>query len=113
MSLTFIDTNAIAREHTPHGDFKEILNEKLAGAKNVISSLRWLDKGESLDAGDEKHNLYYFMDGTAKVTLAGKDYDVPKGGGIYLQPTESASIAGDEGGVKILQLAVPVIAPKY
>ena len=109
MSLTFIDTNAIPREHTAHGDFKEILNEKLAGAKNIITTLRWLDKGESLAIGDAKHNLYYFVEGGAKVTLAGKDYDVPKGGGIYLQPTETASIAGIEGGVKVLQLAVPVI----
>ena len=110
MSLTFIDTNAIPREHSAHGDFKEILNEKLAGAKNVIGSLRWLDQGDKLDAGDAKHNLFYFIEGSAKVTLAGKDYDVPKGGGIYLQPSETASIAGAPGGVKILQLAVPVIA---
>jgi hypothetical protein len=110
MSLTFIDTNKIAREHTAQGDFKEILNEKLAGAKNVVGSLRWLDKGQSVDAGDEKHNLYYLMEGTAKITLGGKSYDVPKGGGIYLQPAEKASIEGLDSGVKLLQLAVPVIA---
>ncbi len=110
MSLTFIDTNGIAREHTAHGDFKEILNEKLAGAKNVVGSLHWLDAGDKLDAGDGKHNLYYFMEGAAKIVLAGKDYDVPKGGGIYLQPSETASIEGAADGVKILQLAVPIIA---
>ncbi|MEI6281524.1 MAG: hypothetical protein WCP82_02225 [Alphaproteobacteria bacterium] len=111
MSLTFIDTNSIPREHTAHGDFKEILNEKLAGAKNVVSSLHWLNEGEKLGAGDAKHNLFYFIEGSAKVTLAGKDYDVPKGGGIYLQPSETASIAGAADGLKMLQLAVPVIAP--
>ena len=111
MSLTFIDTNAIPREHTAHGDFKEILNEKLAGAKNVVGSLHWLNEGDKLDAGDGKHNLFYFIEGAAKVTLAGKDYDVPKGGGVYLQPSETASIAGTAAGLKMLQLAVPVIAP--
>ncbi len=59
MSLTFIDTNAIPREHSAQGDFKEILNEKLAGAKNVVGSLHWLDKGQKIAAGDAKHNLYY------------------------------------------------------
>ncbi len=50
------------------------------------------------------------MEGSAQITLGGKDYDVPRGGGIYLQPSESASIEGGAEGVKILQLAVPVIA---
>jgi hypothetical protein len=109
MSLTFIDTNNIAREHSAQGDFKEILNEKLAGAKNVIGSLHWLDKGVTLDAGDAKHNLFYLMEGGAKITLGGKAYDVPKGGGIYLQPSETATIEGVDGGTKMLQLAVPVI----
>ena len=79
--------------------------------KNVIATLHWLDAGDSLDAGDAKHNMFYLMEGAAKITLAGKDYDVPKGGGIYLQPTETASIAGVGEGVKMLHLAVPVIAP--
>ena len=41
MSLTFIDTNKISHAKLPgSGEFAEILNDQLCGAKNVVGSLR-------------------------------------------------------------------------
>ena len=39
MKTTFIDTNKLPRVETPEGEVAEILNGKLAGAKNVIQRL--------------------------------------------------------------------------
>jgi glyoxylate utilization-related uncharacterized protein len=111
MSLTFIDTNKI-----PHstlagsGEFAEVLNGKLCGAKNVVGSLRWLHSGEKLDVRSDAntHQLVYLMEGEAKITLDSKDHEVKKGSGIYLGPSESASIR--QAGVaplKLFHLVVP------
>lgn len=109
MSLTFIDTNALPREHTAQGDMKTVLNEELAGAKNVNAKLRWLKDGETYEAvADDKHQLVYLMEGQAKVKLDGKDYDIAKGSGVYLGPSETASITAIAGGeAKLFQLVVP------
>ena len=47
MTTTFIDTNKIARTKSPgQGEFAEVLNQALCGAKNVLGMLRWLKAGE-------------------------------------------------------------------
>src|SRR3984885_14527024 len=92
-SLTFIDTNKLPRVKTPQGEATEILNGPLVGAKNVLGTLRWLQSGESFTAPLEgKHQLIYLMDGKGVIKLDGKDYDVAKGAGVYLGPTETATI---------------------
>src|SRR5579862_8520241 len=95
MSLTFIDTEKIPRkEALGSGEFAEILNDKLCGAKNVVGTLRWLHQGEQYEArsGDGVHQLIYLLEGQGIITLNGKDHQVEKGAGIYLGPTESARI---------------------
>ena len=96
-STTFIDTNR--RPHVrlggPQGEAAEILNRELCGAESVVGKLRWLGRGERFDAQsyEDKHQLIYLMEGEAVITLAKKDYQVAKGAGVYLGPSESASIA--------------------
>jgi glyoxylate utilization-related uncharacterized protein len=108
MSLTFIDTNALAREHTAQGDMKTVLSDELAGAKNINAKLRWLKDGETYDAvADDKHQLVYLVEGKASVRLDGKDYEISKGSGVYLGPSETASITGAGGEAKLFQLVVP------
>jgi len=111
MALTFIETNKLPRVATPQGVATEVLNQALCGAKNVLGTLRWLKDGEKYDAkASDKHQLIYLMDGGGRISLGGKDYDVPKGGGVYLGPSESASIAPAAGdSVKLFHLEVPQI----
>ena len=110
-TTTFIDTNSLARVQTPEGEATEILNQALCGAKNVLGTLRWLKSGESYTAPPEgKHQLIYLMEGRGTIRLAGKDYDVAKGAGVYLGPTETATIRAAEGAsIKAFHLAVPPI----
>lgn len=111
MSLTFIDTNKISHSKTPgSGEFAEVLNNQLCGAKNVVGSLRWLHPGEKLDVRSDgnTHQLVYLMDGEAKISLDSKDHAVSKGAGIYLGPSESATIKqSGAGAVKLFHLVVP------
>ena len=37
--LTFIDTNKLSRQITAEGEFTEVLNRDLCGAKNVVAAL--------------------------------------------------------------------------
>jgi len=109
MTTTFIDTTKLPRVHTPQGDMTEVLNEQLVGAKNVKAIVRWLDDGQVLDAkASEKHQLLYFMTGDGVINLDGKDYDVRKGGGVYLKPSEGASIKA-KGALKVFHLVVPQV----
>ena len=110
-NTTFIDTNKLPRKQTSEGELTEILNKELVGAKNVHGSLRWLKSGEKFkaDAGD-KHQLIYLMEGKGRINLENKDHDVTKGMGIYLGPSETATISADPGStVKIFHLVVPQI----
>jgi len=109
--LTFIDTKSLPRVKTPQGEMTEILNKELCGAKNVLGTLRWLKPGEQFKAaGSEKHQLIYLMEGQGKIRLDNKDYDVAKGAGVYLGPTEGATIeAGGSGPLKLFHLVVPKI----
>lgn len=106
----FIDTKTLPRTKTPEGEFTEILNGALAGAKNVLGVLRWLQPGESFkaDAGD-KHQLVYLMEGNGRINLEGKDHDVTKGMGIYLGPSENATVSATGSSVKLFHLTVPKI----
>jgi len=111
MSLTFIDTNEISHSKQPGaGEFAEVLNDKLCGAKNVVGSLRWLHPGEKLDVRSDvnTHQLVYLMEGEATITLDAKDHAVKTGSGIYLGPSESATIrqAGTSS-LKLFHLVVP------
>ncbi len=109
--LTFIDTNKLARVKTPEGEVTEILNRELCGAKNVVAALRWLKSGEKFNAeASNKHQLLYLMEGKGSIRLNEKNYDVSKGAGVYLGPSESATIQPAEGAsLKLLYLVVPKI----
>jgi hypothetical protein len=107
----FIDTNKLPREKSGAGEFTEILNEELAGAKNVVGTLRWLNSGEKYEAAPiDKHQLLYLMEGNGRINLKSKDYEVAKGAGVYLGPSETATIqAADGASVKLFHLVVPRI----
>jgi glyoxylate utilization-related uncharacterized protein len=111
MSLTFIDTNKIGHTKAPgEGEFAEILNSQLCGAQNVVGSLRWLHPGEKLEvrSDKDKHQLVYLMEGEAKITLDSKDHAVNKGSGVYLGPSESATIKqAGAAPLKLFHLVVP------
>ena len=111
MSLTFIDTNKLPRKAVPGaGEVTEVLNQALCGAKNVSGSLRWLKTGEKFKAeASNKHQLIYLMDGRGRIKLDNKNYDVTKGAGIYLGPSETASIEASGGTLKLFHLIVPKI----
>src|ERR1035437_7277430 len=68
MPTTHIDTNEIPRAALPgSGEFAEILNNRLCGAKNVVATLHWLGSGEHLDSRSDPntHQLLYLMEGEA------------------------------------------------
>lgn len=111
MSLTFIDTNTLPRKTAPgQGEMTEVLNEALCGAKNVVASLRWLKAGDVFQADvTDRHQLVYLMDGSGRITLEGKSYDVTKGAGVYLGPSERAAIEAMNGSLKLFVLVVPKI----
>ncbi len=111
MALTFIDTNKLPRQKTPQGEVTEIMNRALCGAKNVHGALRWLKAGEKFDAAaSDQHQLIYLMEGQGKINLDNRDYDVSRGAGVYLGPSESAAIqAGAGASVKLFHLIVPRI----
>lgn len=110
-TTTFINTNELPRVKTPHGEFTEILNSQLVGAKNVLGTLRWLPSGETfIPELVEKHQLIYLMEGQGTISLDNKDYPVTKGAGVYLGPSETASIQAGGGTVlKLFHLIVPQI----
>jgi glyoxylate utilization-related uncharacterized protein len=107
----FIDTNKLPRVKTPQGEATEILNEQLAGAKNVLGTLRWLKSGERYKTDTtDKHQLLYLMEGKGSIHLENKEHEVSKGMGVYLGPSETATIqAADGASVKIFHLVVPQI----
>ncbi len=110
-STTFIDTNTLPRVKTPQGEVTEILNHDLVGAKNVLGMLHWLTSGEAFQPEiTPKHQLIYLMEGKASITLDGKDYEVARGAGVYLGPSETATIRATDGAsAKLFHLVVPQI----
>jgi mannose-6-phosphate isomerase-like protein (cupin superfamily) len=111
MSTTHIDTNSIQRTNVNgQGQFAEILNKELCGAENVVGSLRWLKKGErfSVKPLKDSHQLVYLMEGEGVIELEKKTYDVKRGAGIYLGPSETASIShAGSSQLKLFHLVVP------
>jgi glyoxylate utilization-related uncharacterized protein len=111
MSLTYIDTNKVPHTKLPgSGEFAEILNDKLCGAKNVVGSLRWLHPGEELDVRSDKntHQLVYLMQGEATITMDSKDHSVRKGAGVYVGPSESVTVKQSGAApLKLFHLVVP------
>jgi quercetin dioxygenase-like cupin family protein len=110
-TLTFIDTNKLPRVKTPDGEVSEVLNDALVGARNVLGMLHWINPGQTFHTeATNKHQLIYLMEGKGKIRLDNKDYEVGKGNGVYLGPSETASIqAGQGGSVKLFHLVVPQI----
>ena len=112
MSLTFIDTNKLAKKSTAgQGEVTEVLNEKLCGAHNVHGSLRWLKPAETFRPQTvNKHQLIYLREGKGRILLNDRDYDVAKGAGIYLGPSETATIEASAGAsLKLFHLVVPQV----
>lgn len=114
MATQFIDTNKIAPVALKgnHGKYAEILNNALCGAKNVVASLHWLDSGQDFSAANDAstHQVLYLMEGSGKIRLDGKDYDVGKGAGVYLGPSEAATISQTGAGpLKLFHLTVPKV----
>jgi quercetin dioxygenase-like cupin family protein len=111
MTTTFIRTGDCAkRKIAGIGEVAEIMNQQLCGAKNGLGMLRWLAKGDKLDARSKQneHQLVYLMEGQAVIALNGKDYEVGKGAGIYLGPNEQASVRHAGGApLKLFHLVVP------
>jgi uncharacterized cupin superfamily protein len=107
----FIDTNKLPRNQTSEGEMTEILNNELAGAKNVLGTLRWLKPGEKFSAAAaDKHQLIYLMEGEGSITLEQKEHAAKKGMGVYLGPSETATIQAAPGGsLKLFHLIVPQI----
>lgn len=111
MAITHIKANEIPRAALPgSGEFAEILNNRLCGAKNVVAALHWLRNGEHLDARCDQntHQLLYLMEGEATIVLGSQEHRVGKGGGVYLGPSESARInhAGSAP-LKLFHVVVP------
>ena len=115
MANTYIDTNQLPHANpSGPGEYVEVLNNALCGARNVVGSLRWLKKGEAYAAECDArtHQLLYVMEGHGAITLNDKDHEVAKGHGIYLGPSESARIAQrGQTPLKIFQLVVPKQRP--
>jgi glyoxylate utilization-related uncharacterized protein len=112
MSTTHIDTNTISRKKLKggQGQVAEIVNQALCGAKNVLGMLRWLSDGEHFAAEplEDTHQLLYLMDGDGVISLGDDNVEVHQGAGVYLGPTETASIRHAGGStLKLLHLVVP------
>jgi quercetin dioxygenase-like cupin family protein len=114
MTTTFIKTGDCAKKKTPGaGEVAEIMNQQLCGAKNGLGMLRWLGSGDKLDARSKpnEHQLVYLMEGKGVITLNGKDYEVGKGAGIYLGPSEAATVRpAGAAQLKLFHLVVPKLA---
>jgi hypothetical protein len=112
MATTRIDTKAIARSRAiGAGEYAEILNRELCGARNVTGVLRWLGDGDRFEAKalPDTHQLLYLVEGEGVISLNGTDYEVNKGAGIYLGPAESAGIAHrGTATLKLFHLIVPI-----
>ena len=114
MTTTFIRTGDCAKRRIAGaGEVAEVMNEKLCGAKNGLGMLRWLAKGDQLDARSKsnEHQLVYLMEGQAVIALNGKDYEIGKGAGIYLGPGEAATLRPTGAAtLKLFHLVVPKLA---
>ena len=111
MSLTFIDTNKLPKK-TSAGEGRSCRGAECGSLRtqNVHGSLRWLKSTETFKAdATDKHQLIYLMDGKGSIRLNDHDYEVGKGGGIYLGPSEAATIQALDATLKLFHLVVPKI----
>jgi quercetin dioxygenase-like cupin family protein len=110
-NTVFIDTNKLPRKATPQGELTEILNSELVGAKNVLGMLRWLKSGEKFHAeAGNKNQLIYLMEGEGSITLEKQEHQIKKGMGVYLGPSETATLQAAPGAsLKLFHLVVPQI----
>jgi hypothetical protein len=109
----FIDTTVLARTRTASGgEFVEILNEALVGARHVRGTLRWVPSGERFEVDAcPQHQLVYVMQGGGTIELTGTQHAVTTGAGVYLAPLEQAAVqAGPEGPLQLFHLVVPATA---
>ena len=110
MANTYIDTNTLP--HTKiagSGEYVEVLNNALCGAKNVVGTLRWLQAGEKYDAvvRRETNQLLYLMEGEATITLNGKDHRWRRAtGSIWAVRIGEHRAAGNRA-AQAFQLVVP------
>jgi glyoxylate utilization-related uncharacterized protein len=112
MPNTYIDSGALPRTSIiGAGEMTEVLNDALAGAKNVIATVHWLNPGDALHAGTAGyHHLVYLMDGEATISLNGAEHRVARGAGLYLGPAERARIAhAGQATLKLFHLTVPTL----
>ncbi len=114
MTTTFIKTGDCAKKKVAGaGEVAEVMNPQLCGAKNGLGMLRWLATGDKLDvhAKQNEHQLVYLMEGKGVISLNGKDYEVGKGAGIYLGPSEAATLRpAGAAQLKLFHLVVPKLA---
>ncbi len=109
---TFVDTTQCKkiRLDSNQGEVAEIANRELCGAENFVGSLRWLNEGERFDAVSlpDTFQVLYLIEGDGVIALNGKDYSAGKGSGVYLEPSETASIShAGSSTTKLFHLVVP------
>ena len=114
MGTTFIDTSTCERVKpgSGQGEVAEIANRALCGAEDVTAMLRWLGEDERFEAAalTKTHQLIYLMQGAGVIRLGDKDYDVGQGAGVYLGPSERATIRhSGTARLKLLHLVVPIV----
>jgi quercetin dioxygenase-like cupin family protein len=109
----FIDTTVLPRTRAASGgEYVEILNEALVGARNVRGTLRWVPSGGRFEVDAcPQHQLVYVMRGAGTIELTGTRHAVTTGAGVYLAPLEQAAVqAGPEGPIQLFHLVVPKAA---
>lgn len=109
MTTTFVDTNEIPRTRVANqGEVAEVLNAGRCGARNVVGALRWLKDGEQFDTkAEQNYQLLYLLDGNGIINLANKDYEVGKGAGLFLGPSESAVVrCNHKDGLKMFHVII-------
>ncbi|MCW9033710.1 MAG: AraC family ligand binding domain-containing protein [Rhodospirillales bacterium] len=112
MAITHIKTTDCPRKRLGIGEglVANVLEEGACGARNIIAKLRWLKDDDRFDLVPlpGTHQLVYFKNGEGAITLEGKTYNVSKGAGIYLAPTETAYFeARGDGILEFFHLIVP------
>jgi hypothetical protein len=110
MSATIVDMAALPRIKDASGELVEVLNRETCGAEYAHGVLRFVESGRQFDAIAAKpmHQLIYVLQGAGVVRIDSAEYEVEKGGGVYLAPLETAKI-GQKGTepLKLFHLIVP------
>jgi len=110
MSATIVDMAALPRIKDASGELVEVLNRETCGAEYAHGVLRFVESGRQFDAATEEpmHQLIYVLEGAGVIKIDAVEYDVEKGGGVYLAPLETAKV-GQKGAepLKLFHLTVP------